>query len=175
MKEELPYFRYHPNPVKTGAIEERDTPCVCCDKEKGYVYVASVYARGEYREKICPWCIADGSAAEKLQAHFVNDLSGPVPPEVRLEINERTPGFTSWQQEEWQVHCGDACEFHGDVSKSEMKEMKPAAAEFLRSELQMNESEWTDFVKYYGPGGDPAVYKFVCRHCGKEVYSWDCS
>jgi uncharacterized protein CbrC (UPF0167 family) len=24
-----------------------------------------------------------------------------------------------------------------------------------------------DFIKYYERGGDPAIYKFVCRHCGE--------
>lgn len=60
---------------------------------------------------ICPWCIADGSAARMLQAEFTDAGSGvpdEVPIEVVDEISHRTPGFSGWQQEHWLYHCDDA-------------------------------------------------------------------
>ena len=66
---------------------------------------------------ICPWCIADGTAAARFGAAFT-DAAGvggygdwdDVPPSVVDEVSQRTPGFTGWQQERWWTHCGDAAE-----------------------------------------------------------------
>ena len=33
----LPTFRYHPDPVATGAVVESDVTCVVCEKQRGYV------------------------------------------------------------------------------------------------------------------------------------------
>lgn len=33
----LPHFRYHPDPLATGAIEASDTPCVCCGIRQGFI------------------------------------------------------------------------------------------------------------------------------------------
>ena len=63
---ELPKFKYHPNPLATGAIAESNEVCECCEEAPGYIYKASFYSTEEV-ESICPWCIADGSAAEKYE------------------------------------------------------------------------------------------------------------
>ncbi len=171
--EKLPQFKYHPDPLRTGAVEESETECVCCHRKRGFIYVAGVYATGEYDELICPWCIADGSAAKKFDATFYGGLfDSQTPSEVRDEINRRTPGYNSWQSEEWKTHCGDVCEFHGDAPKTELHEV---AINPIRLDLALNDDEWTKFVEHYEPGGDPAIYKFVCRHCGEVIYNWDCS
>ena len=94
---------------------------------RGYIYTASVYAPGWYRDCICPWCIADGSAAEKFEAMFSDDhplAQAGVPDAVIEEVTRRTPGFNSWQQEEWLSCCGDACEFHGDAPRSELQALQ---------------------------------------------------
>lgn len=124
MSEEFPIFKYHPNPLETKNITESTVKCICCEQSRGFIYVASVYARGTYDDVICPWCIADGSAAKKLDATFCSDIDGEIAAEIVDEVIRRTPGYISWQGEQWQTHCGDACEFHGDVSKSEMNNLE---------------------------------------------------
>lgn len=39
---DLPKFKYHPNPLVTGAIEPSEVACECCGKARGYIY-SSVY------------------------------------------------------------------------------------------------------------------------------------
>ena len=65
---------------------------------------------------LCPWCIADGSAALRLRIEFTDvgdDVPDDVPGGVLDEITERTPGFNGWQQEHWLYHCGDGAAFIG--------------------------------------------------------------
>ena len=64
-----------------------------------------------------PWCIADGSAALRLQVEFTDvrndDVPDDVPGRVLDEIAERTPGFSGHQQEHWLYHCADGAAFIG--------------------------------------------------------------
>lgn len=69
---DLPRFRYHPNPIATGAVVPTEEVCECCGKARGYKYNSVVYAEKEV-ECVCPWCIADGSAAQKLDGMFLDE------------------------------------------------------------------------------------------------------
>ena len=69
----LPTFKYHPDPLATGSVEKSCTTCACCGKARGFIYTGPVYADEEYDQCICPWCIADGSAHEKMEASFTDD------------------------------------------------------------------------------------------------------
>ena len=112
---ELPGFRYHPYPLATGSVVESDATCAACGKTRGYVYTGPVYMQDE-PEALCPWCIADGTAAETFGAELTDfgvGVPDDVPREVLEELAFRTPGFSGWQQEHWLYHCGDAAEFHG--------------------------------------------------------------
>lgn len=35
MSEPLPTFKYHPDPVKSGSIQESETECLCCERQRG--------------------------------------------------------------------------------------------------------------------------------------------
>ncbi len=62
MEEALPAFKYHPDPIATGAIViDPDAPCLSCNCNRGYVYDGPVYSeKFDYlAHNICPWCIAD--------------------------------------------------------------------------------------------------------------------
>lgn len=140
------------------------------------IYTASVYAEESLEDSICPWCIADGSAAQKFEATFSDDIpliEAGLPDDVIEEVTTRTPGFNSWQQETWQSCCEDACEFHGDAPRAELLELQGDALAETLAACEWDESIWTPFVQGYQPGGNPAVYKFVCRHCGKVKYVVD--
>lgn len=172
---EFPTFKYHPDPISTEAIKESNDVCECCNEARGYVYTSNLYAEEEI-EFICPWCISDGSAAEKFNGMFSDNyplLEAGVPEEVISEVCKRTPGYNSWQQEEWQAHCGTACEFHGDVDKSELTALTGESLEkFLRVQM-IKPDVWQDILKYYEKGGNPAVYKFKCPECFTVVYTMD--
>ncbi|WP_328624113.1 CbrC family protein [Streptomyces sp. NBC_00353] len=38
MSSQLPFFRYHPEPVTTGAVTASGEVCVCCGQARGWIY-----------------------------------------------------------------------------------------------------------------------------------------
>ena len=116
MSDALPEFPYHPDPVATGSVEASEATCRSCGCARGFVYTGPVYAVEAVVESLCPWCIADGSAAEKFDAEFTDvgaDAPDDVPADVIETIARRTPGFEGRQQEHWLYHCGDGAAFLG--------------------------------------------------------------
>ena len=91
----LPSFCYHPDPIATGSIKPSPTTCICCGQARGFIYVASVYCLDSFREQLCPWCIADRSAAERYDAMFCDDHSltqAGLAANSIAEVTRRTPG-----------------------------------------------------------------------------------
>ena len=100
---EPPKFRYFRDPYADdgGVFDESDEPCECCGRSTGYQYRYFIYAEDEI-EVICPWCIADGSAAEKFHGTFVDDVNIPedaISTEYREELTKRTPSHFSFQDQ----------------------------------------------------------------------------
>ena len=172
---ELPKFKYHHNPIKTGAIEKSDKVCQCCNKARGYIYTSSMYAEDDI-DNICPWCISEGLAAKKFDGAFSDDyplVEAGISQEIIDEVCQRTPGYNSWQQDVWQSHCNDACTFHGDAKKEELLALKEdALEEFLKAQF-IEPKIWKGILEDYEEGGNPAVYKFVCTKCSKVIYTMD--
>ena len=109
---ELPKFTYFPDPIKVGSIEASEKSCECCGEKRGYIYKGTMYCRDNV-EALCPWCIHNGSAAEKFDGAFNNfgseedevDEPCELAENVAVEISCRTPGFATFQEEDWQMHC----------------------------------------------------------------------
>jgi len=169
----LPRFRYHPDPVATGSIEPSDTVCVCCGQARGYIYTGPVNAAEELDDSLCPWCIADGSAAERFDAEFT-DAAGiasglwpAVPDAVTEEVSRRTPGFTGWQQERWWTHCGDAGEFLGRAGVDDLTGRWAGALAAIRDDALVDAGDWEEILASLDPDGDATAYVFRCRECGQ--------
>ncbi|MEV7971716.1 CbrC family protein [Cellulomonas sp. NPDC089187] len=158
--QELPVFTFHPDPVATGMIRRSPNTCPSCDRARGWEYVKTPYGRG-CLEHLCPWCIADGSAAQ-LGASFVDDLplvNGGVAPDVVAVVCDRTPGITGWQQEVWQVCCADACVYLGPLDVAGALDLPEA----VRNQYGLS-SDRAELLIESGGG----VHRFRCRHCGDE-------
>jgi uncharacterized protein CbrC (UPF0167 family) len=169
----LPEFRYHPDPLATGAVKASDEQCVCCGRARGFIYAGPVYAVDELDECLCPWCIADGSAAERFDAQYTDvlDLPDDVPAAVVDEVLRRTPGFGGWQQERWLFHCGDAAAFLGVVGRAEL-EPYPGALDAIRGEQReygASAEEIEEYVAALDKDGQPTAYLFECRRCGVHL------
>jgi uncharacterized protein CbrC (UPF0167 family) len=169
----LPRFRYHPDPVATGSVEKSAAVCRSCARARGYIYTGPAYGDEELTGAVCPWCIADGSAAAKFSVEFVDadgigDYGswGRVPSDVIAEITTRTPGFTGWQQERWWTHCGDGAEFIGVAGRAELESHWPDAIPAIRAELGGTSDEWDYYYARLSKDGAPTAYVFRCRHCG---------
>ena len=172
----LPKFKYHPDPRATGAFKVSEATCECCGKARGYIYAAAIYATAQV-ESVCPWCIDDGSLERKYDA-TLNDghplrLAG-LPKEIIREVTRRTPGYVSWQQDSWIVCCNDACEFHGDAPADEIRSLDGQGLAALSASSGFSVADLREIAHDYEPGGSPAFYKFVCRHCSRVRYNGDC-
>jgi len=166
--EPLPTFRYHPDPLATGSVRvEPDTPCLGCSRIRGYIYTGAVFTETNFilDEHLCPWCIADGTAAKRFGATF-ND-------EVRREIETRTPGFSGWQQEEWLACCGDGAAFLGVAGAKELERDFPAAIpavkRYLLRELDLSKEVAEECFAALSKDGQPTAYIFRCLHCQKYL------
>jgi uncharacterized protein CbrC (UPF0167 family) len=178
----LPTFKYHPDPVATGHVVESDVECVCCGKARGFIYTGPVYSLEEYDHCICPWCIADGSAHEKLETTFTDEagIGGygmweKVPERVVQELAYRTPGFSGWQQEQWWTHCGDAAQFIGRAGRKELKALGPQAIAAIQESAGLSDvAVWEQFLAALDKEGSPTAYMFRCRICGQLGGYQDC-
>ncbi len=88
-------------------------------------------------------------------------------------MSKQTPGYNSWQQEVWESHCQDACEFHGDAKSEELAGLNGDELSNHLDRVGLSLEQWHALVTAYCAGGNPAVYKFVCRHCGVSIYPID--
>ncbi|WP_367380683.1 CbrC family protein [Stenotrophomonas cyclobalanopsidis] len=179
---DLPRFPYHPDPIDTGSVVAANTPCVCCGQSRGYVYTGPVYAEEEYGRDICPWCIADGSAHERLGVTFSDEegVGGggewdEVDEEIIDVIAQRTPGFNGWQQEQWWTHCGDAAQFIGRAGRAELEAHGEAALAAIQDSIGLDDvPQWQHFLAALDKDGSPTAYLFRCRHCGVVGGYQDC-
>ncbi|WP_459707861.1 CbrC family protein [Actinophytocola sp. KF-1] len=155
----LPVFTYHPDPLATGSVVVSGAECASCGQVRGHVYTGPVYAEDEV-EHLCPWCIADGSAAARLGAEFT-EVDGDVPDDVLVTITQRTPGFSGWQQERWLAHCGDGAEYLGRAGAAGL-----AAHPDLESDFPLDDAR---FLAALDEDGPPTAYLFRCRRCGTHL------
>ncbi|WP_330305041.1 MULTISPECIES: CbrC family protein [unclassified Streptomyces] len=157
----LPYFPYHPDPLATGSLVPSRTRCACCGQPRGYVYAGPVYAVAGLSHALCPWCLADGSAAARYEAQFT-EVDGRVPADVVRTVEQRTPGFGGWQQERWLTHCEDAAVFLGRAGIRELTP-HPDALEALAADFG------EEFLSVLDADGQPTAYLFRCRHCARHL------
>ncbi|WP_435237816.1 CbrC family protein [Psychromonas sp. PT13] len=118
MSDKLPNFRYHPDPISSEVFVPSSKICPVCNKVNSLEYVGPFYSIVEV-DGICPWCIANGKAAEKYDLTFVDeDEIEKVDNEQFVdELTKRTPGFFFPQEDNWPSHCGDYCVLIGTSSE----------------------------------------------------------
>ena len=174
---EFPKFKYHPDPIGTEAFKKADElrVCQCCGKRTEYVYEAPFFS-AEDVECLCPYCIADGSAAEKFDGEFQDSAScDKVDDPAKTEkLTKRTPGYIGWQQEYWLAHCGDYCAFVGYVGMEELEKMGLAdkLEDIYREDAAFFDLDAIREGLYNG--GSLQGYLFRCLVCGKYQLYADC-
>jgi uncharacterized protein CbrC (UPF0167 family) len=184
---DLPKFKYHPDPIKTGAFKtDKTVVCECCAKETNIYYSRPFYSIEEI-EFLCPECISNGKASLKFKGEFQDYASiegiSPNPSEPPTFTNEeaieevttRTPGYRGWQQEVWLTHCNDCCAFIDYVGWDELQQMNLVAE--IEEDLSANSDYDTieNVEKYCRNNGDLQGYLFRCLVCGKHRLHMDCN
>ena len=163
---DLPHFIYHPDPLATGSFVEGEAKlCPSCGKESNVYYDLIPYCIDNI-ENLCPFCIANGLAAEKFDAEFVQDAEcqGELDPEKDQLLFCQTPGYSSWQGENWLSCCQDYCAYLGTVGTKELKEM--GIAEQVLADYE-ERGEYQDIEEYLVKDGSLCGYLFRCLHCQK--------
>lgn len=179
--QDLPIFRYHPDPLVTGSIIESDSVCICCERSIGYIYVGPAYAEDEYIDCFCPLCIANGRAATQFDVEFHDpDVTGwvmnqfPADPRIIDEVVKRTPGFSGWQQEQWWTHCSDAAAYLGQASRDDLDGRWVSALPAIRvTTPDINEKDWHEILDSCRNDRGASMYIFQCLHCGVLGGYWD--
>lgn len=169
-------FKYHPDPIKTGAFSTGEVQtCECCGKPTEVWYAGPFYAVDEI-EVLCPECIASGSAAKKFNGEFQDsaNVDEASDPEKLDELVHRTPGYTGWQQEYWLAHCDDYCAFQGYVGWKDI-----VRAGFVDEIEETYDEELVgfpleDIKECMINDGSMQGYLFQCLHCGKHLLWADC-
>lgn len=175
----LPGFRYHPDPLASGSVVASDAACRRCGASRGFLYAGPVYSAAELEGRVCPWCIADGSAHRDFGATFVADEAFPleVPAAVVAEISQRTPGYRTRQGEEWPVCCNDATAFIAPAGIAEIRSHRPELESGIRSHLRYNMrlsgSAAARMLESLDRIAGPTVYVFRCLHCDEHQYHID--
>lgn len=184
-KEELPYFKYHPDPIRNGAFKfDQEKICDCCDKKTNVYYTSPFYSVDNI-EALCPECISNGEAAEKYEGTFQDDLglegispdpnddnSGKYRDEDINELLYRTPGYHGWQQEQWLSHCNDFCAFIRYVGWAEIEDKLNEFVD-LEADCEMFGISIDDLPNYLQNGGSCQGYLFRCLHCNKYRLYFD--
>jgi uncharacterized protein CbrC (UPF0167 family) len=174
---DLPSFRYHPDPIASGSIAASDAECACCGARRGFIYTGPVYSEEELDDRLCPWCIADGSAYARFDASFCDPAGFPddIAHDVVEEICYRTPGFSAWQQEKWLTCCGDAAAFLEPAGYAEIgaryPQLEGTLMMYIVHELEISGGAATRFLHALDRDRGPTAYVFACRHCdAKPAY-----
>jgi uncharacterized protein CbrC (UPF0167 family) len=171
---ELPQFRYSPNAYKIDVFEDTDGTCSVCNQQRNIKYNSSFYSEEE-PVYICPWCVADGSAAQKYNGVF-NDREGVETPlgydsdetlqstfdEKAEEVSQRTPSYISWQQEVWLSHCNEPCAF---IGYADSKAIEPLLHE-LEADIENAGYDSNLITEHMSKEGSVVGYLFQCLHCG---------
>ena len=171
---DLPTFRYHPDPLASGNIAPSVAACVCCKQRRGFIYTGPTYCEDEIEDALCPWCIADGSAARKLDATFTDPACFPdaIARETIDEIACRTPGFSTWQSDKWLTCCGDAAAFLEPAGYADVRARHPqiegTLMMYIVHELGISGGAATQMLRSLDRDHGPTAYVFACRHCDNK-------
>ena len=171
---DLPVFKYHRDAIRSGSIQESPNECQVCGEARGYIYTGPVFSEEDLDDAICPWCLADGSAAETFEATFVDSEAFPdeTPAEAVEEISTRTPGYNTWQEQKWFVCCGDAMTFVEPVGTKEIRERYPQLeGDVLWSivyDLNISGGAAKRMLESLQRDAGPTAYVFQCPKC--ETY-----
>ncbi|HYD00201.1 MAG TPA: CbrC family protein [Phycisphaerales bacterium] len=178
---DLPTFPLFPDPVRERVFTKTANACGICNQDRAVLYAGPVYGKRPTRDRlVCPWCIADGSAA--ATGLFFNDSStqsiGPGTARMTAAdaalVEQRTPGFTTWQDNHWCACCDRACIYLGEADAEDLKGRWSQAVPSLFADCNWPPERVAETVERFERGGSPAAYIFKCQVCSKLQGYWDC-
>ncbi|MBE2314969.1 CbrC family protein [Solirubrobacter sp. CPCC 204708] len=171
MSESLPEFRFYPDPVSDGTLERATAVCGACERARGWIATSLLYAADVPEDaRFCPWCIADGSAAARF-----NEIEAGAAPALAAIVERRTPGFVTWQDWAWVVHCGEPAVYLGQPRAGEFRQY-PDACDDLRAQTSVHDwppGQVEELIDALDPEASVTGYLFRCDVCGAHLARWD--
>lgn len=170
LSEPLPTFRFHPDPVQSGAFEASSATCGVCGRARGYAYTGPCYVEDEFDAVLCPWCLADGSAFRRFGVTFAEIEPKPgIDLAVAEEIEERTPGITSFNPIDWPVCCDAPMAYlepagHADIVARHAGLAQSLVAQ-LAADLEVSRQEAETMFRSLDRDQSPCAHVFRCAAC----------
>ena len=163
--------------------------CSVCNQRTGYIDTGGFHGRfrsGEPLQPFCPWCIANGKAAEKYDGYFnyfsflaleESELPAHIKkiPEDQLdELVFRTPRYSSLQGTEWFIHCHSPCIFLGKTKWVAIRNNPDIFNDINNDGVWFNgrkseEELDAGWLEYWLTNEERVGYLFKCFHCGKYL------
>lgn len=176
-----PHFLHYPLAYEHDRFDRVQGRCDACGLVRDLRYAGAMSGPGR-PDYVCAWCVADGTAAERLGVEL-NDRSwiegvpeeafvservghvGPVDVDEARTVAYRTPAYVSWQGSRWPSHCGRPCAFTGHVGAHDL--LPHLAEPDLAADVDGVVGHDREFVLgYLEAEGDMAGYLFTCLVCG---------
>lgn len=177
----LPRFPLFPDPVKEDSFKRSKEPCDICSQARGWLYDGPTYGEHSGEPAICPWCIADGRAAEKgctfndPTIYPAFETTPQLTPADADLVEKRTPGYTTWQGNRWLMCCGRACVYLGEVEDAdELRGRFAQAIPSLFADDDLDPEEREEIIDNIVRGDGPCAYIFRCQVCSALKGYWDC-
>lgn len=173
MDEALPTFRFHPDPVQSGSVERSGATCRACGRVRGFVYMGPCYGEVDLDGALCPWCIADGNAHAKFATTF-HDLTLPddADPAARAEIEQRTPGFATFNPFAWPSCCGSPMAYLEPAGIAEVRaryrNLEGQLMATIVHDLQLSGCGARQMLESLHRDQEPCVHVFGCGACGSR-------
>lgn len=181
--EPLPEFPYYSSDELKNHLKTSYGPCECC-KKRNVVFKHGFYVDEEKYTKddidyegvsVCPWCISSGAFYKKFKTPTIGrrDLDQSrekVSPAIFKEFSRTTPGFSSWQDMDWPVHCHLPCKFISYMGWDEL-EGKMDSIELIGNAAEIDPT--CDIFTYFDKDSAPRGYLFECKACHKLLMDYD--
>lgn len=171
MTEPLPAFRFHPDPVHSGSVERSPATCRVCARARGFVYTGPTYGDVDLTGAACPWCIADGSAHARFGVTFHElELPADAAPADVDELEQRTPGFATFNPFVWPVCCGAPAAYVEPAGIAEIRarhrELEGALMGTIVHELGVSGGAAHRLLESLSRDAEPCAHVFACGACG---------
>jgi hypothetical protein len=139
----------------------------------GYVYTGPCYVEDDFDAMLCPWCIADGRAFQRFGVTFAEIAPGPgFDLHTAEEIEERTPGITTWNPIQWPACCDMPMAYMEPVGTAELQARHVKLAAALPAQLAtaqgIDAAAAAALCQQLQRDGSPTLHVFRCLRCKRE-------
>lgn len=148
-----PFFRFHPDAYEHGVFEESRETCSACGKPCVWKYNQHIYALPPEPKAICARCVADGSAAKAVPDgdYGLHDceFDGETSDALAVEVEQRTPGFATYNPFIWPVRNGVPLAFLGFGADETLKGNRGIKAAIAQLTIEMESEFAPDYAMIF--------------------------